>query len=313
MGQWSNIAVTGATVGGVYLGLSLLRDATVPLSRFKDGIGVPAAASEAPDDGFGQLVNLGKRPKPANYTDVMIAMKAHGLAVYGRQPGTSVSANSPAATIDYKTACADYWAKTVNRLCGLDGRVVTGRRTYSDAEVDAASHAFDFWSAIGSIANPSSAAVATLSTTQVMSPVNALIPDANGPAYIPEGVSRLNNLSANAVLAGWKIHGSQMRAHMTATSTAGVDAYWDAMARLAIAVNVDRAVPDYSGELWSYILESAQELPSNVGQAVGEAAEALGRATWGFAWGLLKYPVFVAAGVGALVYFREDITRIVRG
>lgn len=140
--------------------------------------------------------------------------------------------------------------------------------------------------------------------------------DFPGPEFIsslsvPDTV--VNTNSANAILAAWRRHGVACAGLLAVDSLDGNARYWDSLARLAIAVNVDRAMPDYTGEIWSDILDNAAALPAAVVGVVGDAAEAVARAAGGIAWRLLGTPVVLAGVVGGAYLFRREIVALFKG
>jgi hypothetical protein len=291
--KFDELLLAAAVGGGVWAGLSLMRNVTVPMERFKDvGVTGPGALELPSLDG---TTTTTRRPKPANYTDVYIAQRFTAVDLYGELGRDANGAPIPGGTSDFGQNVLDYWVRTVNRLCGLTGKrvAVSGEQSW--------------WEAVGGNVPHV--------TTITLTPINLFAGD--GPSSIPSGSvdwsSPISLASAQKVLEAWKLHGARARSYMLTVTKEGREAFWDAVGRLAIAVNVDRAVPDYSGEIWADILDNTKALPADAAATIGAIGKGIGGAVWGGLWGFIQTPVLIAALVGGVVLFREPLINMIEG
>lgn len=274
--------MAGGAALGAWLGLELLRKRQAGhfATEAETTVGVPAGAF------------LDAHGGPVNYTDTYIAMKAHALVTFDTAAffagdvaaiaGQLLDANHqrvPRATRAYRTACLAYYAGEVNRLCGLS-----------------------------TSAHPSGAG----------EPVSATA-DHDGPGRIPTALGQsiggaiVNVDSADAILKAWRSYGAPCRRTLATDTDVDILAYWDLLGRLAIALNVDRAVPVYDGQVWAYVLEAGAELPAHVRDAVVYIVKGGVGFLGSIIFGVIPAPVFVAAGIGALILFRAPIAAALRG
>lgn len=203
----------------------------------------------------------------------------------------------PVTTMAYaRDTVVGYWAREINRLCGLD----------QGAHASSVLHLSD---------------VRPVALTDA-----SLHPDMGVTSLYGGIVSRA---SANAILDDWD-HirpGLELNAlhHYTFDSIqkdlvldfGSTFDFWDGIAKLAISVDVDRAVPDASGLAWESLYEAAQEAPGVLGDAIEkvtkEGAGALWRVLGAGVLNVLLSPVGLACAGAGLYLYRGELAALYRG
>lgn len=296
------VLVVGAAIGALYLWSKVAKGA--PSGR---GTANTDATNEP---GLGDPTVGGKAV--GAYTRAYVAQRTLAFKDFG---STGVKGRDtleiPVTPLKYALAeVYDFWQDEVNRLLnlrgdkGADRKVDLGGGPDVDLLGDGGGLLGDAIDIIGDIFVPAA-------------------PDI--PATY-DGVVSLD--SARAILRAWDKFAAKVRSviptddpfgHSDDVLTAAqADVFWDATARLAIAVEVDRAVPDFTGAryAWIALVDSAAELPGRVGEYARKVAAAASRfafgVIWDTFWGFAASPFGLVVVGGALWWFRRDIGLVVK-
>ena len=230
----------------------------------------------APTDTPGQQL-----PGVPDYIKVFIGQQTKALRDRGALPESSSNGKVlPVTTRRLATQVLDYWRDEINRLCG-----------FADDKLD-----------------PSGSLLPLKGGQQHASP---LVPTFALAMY--DGVVSFD--SAAAIVRGWNrwvpavnhaiaadvsVFGSPVSKLDDPMSAAATEEFWEAIRGLAIAVDVDRAVPDHAGYLWIALGEEALALPGRVGELAADLAEQAAGGVLGLAWNALKPIVFSPLGLAAI-------------
>lgn len=219
-----------------------------------------------------------------DYIKVYKGQKVSGLQRFGELAAEPASANNhayPVTTRAYATEILGYWAREISRLVGFDSSSTLNGIFGEDKPLDFNDLSERF------------------------------------PASIYNGM--VSKDSARAILHSW--HSAQLDALVELhgsdpMSAEGTVRFWDAINRIAIAVDVDRAVPDFSGYTWIAIYESALEAPGLIGDAVTKVAKETSGVLWrvfgAAAVNLLFSPLGLALAGASIYLYRGELAALTR-
>ena len=229
----------------------------------------------APTDAPGQVL-----PGVPDYIKVLIGQQTKALKERGvLDQASSNSKVLPVTTRRFATQVLDYWRDEINRLCG-----------FGDDKLDPIGSLLPIKGAQGHVELVPTFALALYEGVVSFDSAAALVRGWN--RWLP---SVQHALAAN--LSPFGNVASKLDDPMSAAAT---EEFWEAIRGLAIAVDVDRAVPDHAGYLWIAIAEEAQALPGRVGELAAQLAEQAAGGVLGLLWGVLKPIVFSPVGLAAI-------------
>lgn len=287
---WPAAAIGGA----LYFGRSLLGDGMTDEQR--------AARAQtnggAPVDSPGQQL-VGEADYIKVYKGQKVgAMQRFGLAITGNNAHETTTQYPHTPRTFAVNEVVAYWQNEIGRLCGL-GKT-------SGISVNGALDPLD-WA----------------SSRLRSEPMTAFGLFGAGFAYV--GLVNLD--SAIAILEGWDRLRPKLEAALTSGSFSGLQAggelsvdgtvdFWETVKELAIAVDVDRAVPDAAGVALESLYEAAVEAPGVLGDAIASVAAETGGALWRVlgqaAINLLLSPVGLAAAGAAVWLYRAELGALAR-